>query len=68
MTLVAAARLLSGRTFRAFQADAATEAWASAASAAAAETLSGVGADRCGGTWDVGLDALPNGPDGAVEG
>ncbi len=23
---------------------------------------------RCGGTWFVGVDALPNGPDGAVEG
>lgn len=23
---------------------------------------------RCGGTWFVGVDALPNGPDGAVAG
>lgn len=44
-------------------------AWAAAArpigEAAVATSTEGW---RCGGTWFVGLDALPNGPDGAVDG
>ncbi len=44
-------------------------AWAAAAWPLA---MAGVAAQpegwRCGGTWHVGLEALPNGPDGAVAG
>jgi len=41
--------------------------WAAAARTAALEALAGSNDSwRCGGTWFVGLDALPNGADGAV--
>ena len=44
-------------------------AWADAARQAALQTLaSSPDPWRCGGTWFVGVDALPNGPDGAVLG
>lgn len=44
-------------------------AWARAAGPVARRAVTD-SADpwRCGGTWFVGLDALPNGPDGAVAG
>lgn len=42
-------------------------AWAAAARRAAGAALRGE-VLRCGGTWAVGLDVLPNGPDGAVGG
>ncbi|MFN3576866.1 MAG: hypothetical protein ACK4TJ_07795 [Tabrizicola sp.] len=44
-------------------------AWARAARAAAVDILAGTAEPwRCGGTWFVGVDALPNGPDGAIGG
>ncbi|KAF0114795.1 MAG: hypothetical protein FD150_1338 [Rhodobacteraceae bacterium] len=47
----------------------AISAWAAAARTAALATLSTTTETwRCGGTWFVGVDALPNGPDGAVGG
>ncbi|WP_245298737.1 hypothetical protein [Pseudotabrizicola sediminis] len=44
-------------------------AWAQAALPVAQHAI-GASAEpwRCGGTWFVGVDALPNGPDGAVAG
>ena len=43
--------------------------WAAAARAAALDTLATTTeAWRCGGTWFVGVDALPNGPDGTIHG
>lgn len=49
--------------------DARIARWAAAAYAPA---LAGIAAQpggwRCGGTWHVGLEALPNGPDGAMAG
>ncbi|MFN4192436.1 MAG: hypothetical protein ACK4GM_07235 [Tabrizicola sp.] len=49
--------------------DPAIAAWARAARAAALDILAGtVEPWRCGGTWFVGVDALPNGPDGAIGG
>ena len=42
-------------------------AWAAAAWPVAREAVAGSGLPwRCGGTWFVGLDALPNGPDGRM--
>ncbi|MES2914484.1 MAG: hypothetical protein V4753_05120 [Pseudomonadota bacterium] len=44
-------------------------AWAEAARQAALHTLVTTTEKwRCGGTWFVGVDALPNDPDGAVDG
>jgi hypothetical protein len=44
-------------------------AWAAAARQAALATLSTTTEPwRCGGTWFVGVDALPNSPDGAING
>ena len=44
-------------------------AWAEAARPLAAQVLAASPEVwRCGGTWFVGVDALPNGPDGAVAG
>ena len=44
-------------------------AWPPAARQAALATLASTTEPwRCGGTWFVGVDALPNGPDGAVGG
>ena len=44
-------------------------AWAAAARPVAAQVLArSEAAWRCGGTWFVGVDALPNGPDGALGG
>ena len=44
-------------------------AWAAAALPAAVRALAETDEPlRCGGTWAVGLDLLPNGPDGAVAG
>ncbi|PLL13731.1 hypothetical protein C0V75_08265 [Tabrizicola sp. TH137] len=44
-------------------------AWAAAARPVAEQAVtSSAEAWRCGGTWFVGLDALPNGPDGAIGG
>lgn len=43
--------------------------WAAAAALAAAEAVcTSTEPWRCGGTWFVGLDALPNGPDGSIGG
>lgn len=41
-------------------------AWADAARAPAGAAVAASTDWRCGGTWCVGLDALPNAPDGAV--
>ncbi|MEM1316141.1 MAG: hypothetical protein AAGI51_16415 [Pseudomonadota bacterium] len=69
MSLAAAAARLGERGWARLAPDAGSRAWAkAAAAAAAADILGGSGADRCGGTWDVGLDALPNHPDGTVDG
>lgn len=47
----------------------AIRAWADAARKAALGTLATSPEPwRCGGTWFVGVDALPNGPDGAIGG
>ena len=44
-------------------------AWANAARPLAEQVLAtSAEAWRCGGTWFVGVDALPNGPDGAMGG
>lgn len=44
-------------------------AWAKAAHRAALQVLSTSSEPwRCGGTWFVGVDALPNGPDGSIDG
>lgn len=44
-------------------------AWAAAAGPVARQAVERSAESwRCGGTWFVGLDALPNGPDGAVGG
>ncbi len=44
-------------------------AWAAAALPVAQGVLAGAAEPwRCGGTWFVGVDALPNGPDGQVGG
>lgn len=42
--------------------------WADAAHAAGLEVLCGDGERRHGATWFVGVDALPNAPDGSIEG
>lgn len=47
----------------------AIHAWADAARRAATQTLATTNEDwRCGGTWFVGVDALPNTPDGTIDG
>lgn len=47
----------------------AIRAWADAARTAALDTLATSSESwRCGGTWFVGVDALPNTPDGAING
>lgn len=44
-------------------------AWAKAARAVALDILATTAEPwRCGGTWFVGVDALPNGPDGTIGG
>jgi hypothetical protein len=49
--------------------DPAIAAWADAARDAALQALATSAEPwRCGGTWFVGVDALPNGPDGSVNG
>ena len=49
--------------------DPALAAWAAAvAPVARAAVLTGAGPWRCGGTWFVGVDALPNDAQGAVAG
>jgi len=49
--------------------DPAILAWAKAARTAAIEILSTTTEPwRCGGTWFVGVDALPNGSDGSING
>ncbi|MDX5351091.1 MAG: hypothetical protein LPJ95_10380 [Paracoccaceae bacterium] len=49
--------------------DPAILAWADAARAVALDVLATTSeAWRCGGTWFVGVDALPNAPDGALRG
>jgi hypothetical protein len=49
--------------------DPAIRAWADAARQAALHTISTTTEDwRCGGTWHVGVDALPTSPDGTING
>lgn len=54
--------------WRRVEAHPALAAWADAARAPAAAAVAASTDWRCGGTWCVGLDALPNAPDGAVGG
>lgn len=55
--------------WRRFDADPGLAAWARAALPLAVEALrNSEEPRRCGGTWDVGLDLLPNAPDGSVGG
>ena len=51
-----------------FAPDAATLRWAQAAHAAGLQVLAHDEARRHGGTWFVGVDALPNAADGSVDG
>lgn len=54
---------------RRFGPDPALRAWAEAALPLARTALSAPDRPlRCGGTWDVGLDLLPNAPDGSIAG
>jgi hypothetical protein len=47
----------------------AIRAWADTARTAALDTLATTSEPwRCGGTWFVGVDALPNGPEGTIRG
>ena len=47
--------------------DPAIAAWAGAARQAALDVLATTTEPwRCGGTWFVGVDALPNAPDGSI--
>ncbi len=49
--------------------DPAVAVWAAATRTAALQTLATTAEPwRCGGTWFVGVDALPNGPDGSIHG
>lgn len=49
--------------------DPAIATWAEAARQAALDTLATTTDPwRCGGTWFVGVDALPNSPDGSIDG
>lgn len=52
--------------FTVFDWDRRTAEWADAAWTVASEI--GIKPDRCGGTWHVGVDALPNEPDGSIMG
>ncbi len=55
--------------WRRYDADPGIAAWARAALPLAIEALhNSEEPRRCGGTWDVGLDLLPNEPDGSVGG
>lgn len=60
---------LARRGWARFPADPALFRWAAAARRAARAALAANrGPLRCGGTWDVGLDLLPNDPRGGVAG
>ena len=63
---------LGARGWRKLEADARSMAWARAARQAARDVLADEEMQarwlRHGGTWFAGVDALPNGPDGAVGG
>ena len=54
--------------FAVFAHDDAVAAWAAAAKVAGEKVLAQDAARRHGGTWFVGVDALPNAPDGSVAG
>lgn len=59
----------AGPGWRRIGPDPAIAAWAGAARPVAEAAIAASGeAWRCGGTWFVGVDALPNGPDGAIGG
>lgn len=58
-----------GPGWRRFPPSEAVAAWAAAALAPASGALAGSVEDwRCGGTWFAGVDALPNAPDGSIDG
>jgi hypothetical protein len=60
---------LSGPAWQRIGPHPAIRAWAEAASAAALDVLAASPEPwRCGGTWFVGVDALPNGSDGEIDG
>lgn len=54
--------------FTVFPYEPAVARWAKAAKAVALEVLAGGGERRHGNTWFVGVDALPNAPDGSIGG
>jgi len=56
------------RGYRRIAAHPALKSWAEAARPLAASAVRASSDWRCGGTWCVGLEALPNDPDGAVGG
>ncbi len=53
--------------YHVFGPEPAAVAWADAACRSARDVLRGPVERRHGGTWCVGVDALPNGPDGSVD-
>lgn len=61
-------RALSDDGVAVFAHDRDVVAWADAAYRAGCDVLDGDGARRHGKTWFVGVDALPNAPDGSVAG
>ena len=62
--------MLDTDSFRVFEADAEVAKWANAASAVGRELSRSAAAEqlRHGSTWFVGVDALPNAPDGSIAG
>lgn len=54
--------------FRVFPQDPTVARWVAAAKSAAVEVLANGGERRHGNTWFVGVDALPNAPDGSIGG
>ena len=62
------AQALSEDGFAVFDFDPNVAAWAAAAAKAAHQVLSQGGERRHGGTWFVGVDALPNQADGSIDG
>ena len=59
---------MSDPGYHVFAADPAVAAWAAAAHEVGQAVLAAGGEERHGRTWFVGVDALPNAPDGSVAG
>jgi hypothetical protein len=62
------AELLARDGYAVFAHEAGVANWAKAAYSAGCQILRGDGERRHGGTWFVGVDALPNAPDGSIDG